>query len=55
MEYCIIKSWSLPEIELEVTNYLKNGWKLQGGVALLWDGNDSKSPICYAQALYKED
>jgi hypothetical protein len=52
MEYQIIAEDDLSLIIELVNHYLKNGWKLQGGVAT---ASEYVGKIRYSQALVKDD
>lgn len=47
MEYEVLKHIDLYDLEENVTNYLRDGWKCQGGVLYTDD--------TYFQAMVKED
>ena len=50
MEYIIIKDSSEYQLMLDVTQALKDGWKLAGGLAVC---TFSSGALFFAQALYK--
>jgi hypothetical protein len=37
MEYCIVKDDAAVKFTDEVNRLMKEGWKPQGGVAVIWD------------------
>jgi len=53
MDYTIIQYDSVPGLEKLVIEYLKKGWKCQGGVSVAV--GPSSSTWWYYQAMIKED
>lgn len=51
MEYTVVKESYLLDFNEQVNRYLKNGWKLQGGVSVGF--SRMESPF-YCQAMIKE-
>jgi hypothetical protein len=49
MNYVVVTSWSVTNFEQSVMNYLKDGWRLQGGVSLTINNGET----IYAQAMIK--
>jgi len=51
MEYKIVTQKYYQDLENEVNNLIKNGWKPQGGVAILYDSENGRTE--YYQAMVK--
>jgi cobyrinic acid a,c-diamide synthase len=50
MEYCIVKENAVGQFTDEVNRLLKEGWKPQGGVAVIWD----EAYTYYYQAMIRD-
>ena len=50
MMYKITVAYSSAELSILVNDYIKMGWKPQGGVTFVWDSGREK----WAQAMVKE-
>lgn len=49
MEYIILRAVTLPELEKKVNEYIKQGWRPQGGVTHYNTGTN------HSQAMIKEN
>jgi hypothetical protein len=50
MEYCIVKEDTIVKFTDEVNRLLKEGWRPQGGVAVIWD----EAYTYYYQAMVRD-
>lgn len=51
MNYIVVTDWLLHGFQKTITDYLKDGWRLQGGVSLT--KNFANGETIYAQAMIK--
>ena len=55
MKYCILNTYSIKEIEEEMKHYIKQGWKPQGGISVVDQGNTRQGRgVLFCQAVIKE-
>lgn len=52
MKYKLVTSRDESLIEALVNKLLAQGWQLQGGISVTWNG---LNPVMYAQAMVKTD
>lgn len=53
MKYKVLFNYDTEKLEEQVNYFLKNGWKLQGGISVTFKVTGQN--LIYAQAMTKED
>ena len=53
MMYQVVEMSSSDDLEIEIEKHTKNGWKLQGGIAIYNDPKSSYAVYCQAMVYDK--
>ncbi len=54
MEYTILKASTMPDLEKKVNDYIKKGWRPQGGITIQLNIQFHNVEYCY-QPMIKEN
>ena len=55
VDYVVVSADSMLSLGMNIREYTKNGWKMQGGVSVVPNPNPNpRSPLMFYQAMWRE-